>query len=166
MTRYLFPNSRRADVSWISSPITHRALSEHQAITAWQFYRPLCAVAPGHISVQTQDRWPALPSGCAGARTSSWEPSCSDGHHSTCPPVLHSTGRRFLGSSKRFKVSALRSSKVCSPSARAVLLPGYCCKLILSQESVPPSLCEGWCLMCAGCAKIPPRLEGGVEVRA
>ena len=62
MAQYLFPNHRTTDVSQISSSITHSVLSEHQdqAISAWWFYRPPCAIATGHISVQTQDRWPAL----------------------------------------------------------------------------------------------------------
>lgn len=41
--------------------------------------------------------------GCTHDGTSSWEPSCSDGCHSTCLPVLHSMGMRFLGTAVLLK---------------------------------------------------------------
>lgn len=108
----------------MSFSITHRVLSEHQdqAITAWRFYRPPRAIATGHISVPDAGQMASSPikdTPVLGPAPGSHPVQMDD---IACAFLCFAPwGCGFwalLCCSKRFKISALRSSKVCGPSVR------------------------------------------------
>lgn len=78
--------------------------------------------------------------GCACAWTSSWEPSCSDGCHSTCLPVLHSMGKWCLGTA----VLLRKLQDLCSEEQQSVQFSRDSSWSLTQtppfMESIPPSL--------------------------